>query len=81
MGKCIFQASAANGISNKLDYLTEVEYVLQFIIAPHSQFDTIIYLNYGSCFTYTIIYIIYICNSALSMFSLRFNTLHSVLTL
>lgn len=34
VGKYIFQASAVNGISHKLNYLTEVEHVLQFIIAP-----------------------------------------------
>lgn len=58
VGKYTFQASAANGIGNKLDCLTEMEHVLQFIIAPPPQVDTIIYLNYGSCFTYTSIYVI-----------------------
>ncbi len=53
VGKYIFQASAANGISNKLAHLTEVEHALQFIIAPPTRVDTIISLNYGSCFTYT----------------------------
>lgn len=57
VGKYIFQASAANGIGNKLDHLTEVEHVLQFIIAPPTQVDTIISLNYCSCFTYTSIHI------------------------
>lgn len=58
VGKYIFKASAANGISNKLDYLTEVEHVLQFIIAPPPQVDTVIYLNYDSCFTPTSTHII-----------------------
>lgn len=56
VGKYAFQASAANGLSNKLSYLTEVEHVLQFIIAPPPQVDTVIYLSYGSCFTYTSIH-------------------------
>ncbi len=43
VGKYIFQASAANGISNKFNCLTEVEHVLQFITAPPPQLDTIIY--------------------------------------
>lgn len=57
MGKYLFQASAANGMSNKLNYLTEMEHVLQFIIAPPPQVDTVICLNYGSFLTYTSIYI------------------------
>lgn len=50
VGKYIFKASAANGIGNKLDHLTEVERVLPFFIAPPPQFDSLIYPNYGSCF-------------------------------
>lgn len=55
--KYIFQSSAANGFSNKSDYLIEVEHVLQFIIATPPQVDTITYLNYGSCFTYIHIHV------------------------
>lgn len=57
VGKYAFQASAANGISNKLNYLTEVGHVLQFIIRPPPQVDTVIYLSYRSCFTYTSIHV------------------------
>lgn len=83
MGKYIFQASAANGIGRKLEYLTEVEHVRQFIIAPPPQVDTVISLNRGSCFTHTSVHV---KSSQLShssrhvLFSSMVYTLPSVLT-
>lgn len=58
VGKYIFQASAANGGSNKLNNLTEVEHVPQFIIAPPPQVDTIRYLKYNSCVTHTSLHVV-----------------------
>lgn len=51
--KHLFQASAANGMSHKLNSLTEMEQVLQFVITAPPEAHTVICLNWGSRSTYT----------------------------
>lgn len=62
--------SAANGSSNKVNSLAEIEHVLQFLIAPPPQVDTIIRFNQTLWLTHTSIQIksMYLCTCFVQAF-------------